>query len=89
MKKLEDSKDLTEAMITSAIDKTEDEALTSLVHHPCICKTAMHIKHAALRRKRPYHYWIITMGCSKCELQETIIFRLTDSKWRLQNVNSN
>ena len=83
MQKLEDSKDLTDAMIASATDKTESEALQALVNHPCSCKTPMSIQQAKLRRKRPYHYWVLTMHCSQCNQQEPLIFRLTDSKWRL------
>ena len=83
MNKLEDSKDLTDAMIAQAIAKSENEAILQLGKHLCSCKQVMRIKAVALRRRKPNYYWVATMFCDKCQQVDTLIFKLTDLKWQV------
>lgn len=83
MKKLEDSKDLTDAMIEQALAKSENEAILALEKCFCTCKGLMRIKAVALRRRTPQYYWVATMLCDKCESVRRIIFKLTDQKWQV------
>jgi hypothetical protein len=80
---LEDSKDLTDADVAAATDATEAQVRQTQLETRCKCDKLHGGRSNALRRRRPYHYWIIQLECRDCGDTRRLVFRLTELKWRI------
>jgi len=82
--KLEDSPDLTDEEIALAVDTTDAEISARMFSVQCKCGHLHDQRHSKLRRRRPYHYAILDLGCPVCKDTQKLVMRLTGPRWRLQ-----
>jgi hypothetical protein len=80
---LEDSANFPDEDIAQAMDASEAEIAAKLKDLRCRCGTLYTSREHLLRRRAPWHYWVLRLSCKVCRDTQQLIFRLTDPMWRL------